>query len=67
MAIGDSILAKKLFSKVKNNEFKFTMNVIECTLIIQALSSRGKIKDAISAMEWMKIESNQMPSCMYVF
>ena len=51
--IGDSVLAKKLFLKVKNNEFKFKMNVIQCTLIIQALSSGGKMKDAISVLEWM--------------
>ena len=51
--IGDSVLAKKLFLKVKNNEFKFRMNVIQCTLIIQALSSGGMMKDAISVLEWM--------------
>ena len=65
--IGDSVLAKKLFLKVKNNEFKFKMNVIDCTLIIQALSSGGMMKDAISVLEWMdenRIKPDAVIVCM---
>ena len=49
--IGDSILAKKLFLKVKNNEFKFNINVIDCTQIIQSLSYNGNMNDSMELLE----------------
>jgi hypothetical protein len=65
--IGDSILAKKLFIKMKNDELKFIINVIDCAQIIQALSNGGKMKDAL-VLEWMdENRINQMLNCMYVF
>ena len=51
--IGDSILAKKLFLKVKNKELKFEINVINCAQIIQALSCDGRMDDAMNVLEWM--------------
>ena len=51
---GDSILAKKLFIKVKNKEFNFfSINVINCTLLIQALSHGGHMDDSMEVLEWM--------------
>ena len=50
--IGDSFLAKKLFIKVKNKEFKFDINVIDCAQMIQALS-RGHMDDSMEVLEWM--------------
>src|SRR5258708_39416802 len=51
--IGDSILAKKLFLKVKNKEFKFSINKIDCAQIIQSLSYNGNMNDSMEVLEWM--------------
>jgi hypothetical protein len=60
------VLAKKLFIKMKNDELKFIINVID-SQIIQALSNGGMMKDAL-VLEWMdENRINQMPYCMYVF
>jgi pentatricopeptide repeat protein len=50
----DSLLAKQLFSKIKNGEFKFReINVIDCAQLIQALSSGSKMQDAMDVLNWM--------------
>ena len=61
--IGDSILAKKLFLKVKNKEFKFSINKIDCAQMIQALSYNGNMNDSMELLEWM-IEHGIKPNEM---
>ena len=64
---GDSSLAKELFSKIKNKEFKFErVNVINCAQLIQALSYGGKMEDAMDVLDWMGENGIKPDSPLYL-
>ena len=63
---GDSILAKKLFEKIRNKEFKFGIKSINCAQMIQALSYGGKMEDSMKLLDWMTEHDIQPEGAVYV-
>jgi pentatricopeptide repeat protein len=63
---GDSLLAKELFSKIKNKEYKFQCNVVDCAQLIQALSRGGKMEDVMSVFVWMEEHGIKPDAILYL-
>jgi len=50
---GDSATAYTLFLKLKNKEYKFSVNSVDCSNLVQAVTANGKMEESMDVLAWM--------------